>query len=241
MKKLIIILTIFLISSMTTLNAQTLKSILKNHFAAIGQSNVNQAEAIVMNGKINQMGMELPFVIYQKRPGKVRFEAAFQEMKIIQAFDGKNGWTINPMSGTDATDMGSSEINTMKDMAEIEGRLYNWKKKKYKVTYEGNEDFQEVKTYKIKVVTPNEDVETYFLRSDNYLIVKMDSKNKIQGMDVEATKIFSDYREIGGYMTPFKVEIMMMGQSAVEMDLTSFEIKKANEVNDDLFVKPVTK
>jgi hypothetical protein len=241
MKKLIFILSVFLISSLTILNAQTLKSILKNHYAAIGQTKINQAEAVVMVGKINQMGMELPFITYQKRPGKARFEASFQDMKIIQAFDGNKGWTINPMSGPEPTDMGLSEIKTMKDMAEIEGRLYNWKKKKYKVSYEGDEEFNGVKTYKIKVVMPDEDIETYYIGSDNYLVAKMDSKNKIQGMDVESTKIFTDYRDVSGCKMPFKLEILMMGQSAVEMTITSFEIKKGSEVPDELFVKPVTK
>jgi hypothetical protein len=226
---------------LTTLNAQNLKSILKNHYAAIGLTNINQAEAVLMVGKINQMGMELPFITYQKRPGKARFEASFQEMKIIQAYDGNKGWAINPMMGHEPTDMGSSEIKVMKDMAEIEGRLYNWKKKKYKVAYEGDEDYQGVKTFKIKVVTPDEDIETYYIQSDNYLVAKMDSKNKIQGMEVESTKIFTDYRDVSGCEMPFKSEILMMGKSALEMVITSFEIKKASEVPDEIFVKPLTK
>jgi hypothetical protein len=137
--------------------------------------------------------------------------------------------------------MGVSEIKVMKDMAEIEGRLYNWKKKNYKVTYEGEEDYEGTKTYKIKLVTPNNDIETYYISSVSNLIVKMDSKNEIQGMEVESTKIFTDYRDVQGCQFPFKTEFVAMAQSTAEMIMTSIEFKKASEVSDELFVKPVKK
>jgi hypothetical protein len=187
------------------------------------------------------MGMELPFVVYQKRPCKVKFEATYQEMQLVQSFDGKIGWAINPMSGPEPIDMGVSEVKSMKSMAEIDGRLYNWKKKKYKVSYEGTEDFKGEKLFKIKVVTPDEIEETYYLNSSTYLISKVDSKEKVQGMDVESTKILSDYRDINGYKVPFKTETLMMGESAGDLVITSFEFKSAAEVPDSLFSKPTPK
>jgi hypothetical protein len=238
MKRLSIILLAFLLSSAMTTNAQNLKSILKKHFVAVGQDKINKAEAVVINGKISQMGMELPFTVYQKQPGKVKFEAVFQEKKLVQVFDGKDGWAISPMYGGRTVDMGASEKKTMKSMAEMEGRLYNWKKKNYKVNYEGVEDFEGAKLYKIKVVTPDEITETYFINSDTYLVTKVNSKEKAQGIEVESTKIFSDYRDINGYKVPFKTETLIMGQSAGDLVITDFVIKSAGEVPDSLFLKP---
>lgn len=238
MKRLIIVLSVLLLSSAATLTAQNLKSILKKHYAAVGQPAINAAEAVVINGKINQMGMELPFVIYQKRPGKVKFEATFQDMQLVQAFDGENGWAINPMSGPEPTDMGVTEKKTMQSMAEIEGRLYNWKKKKYKVSYEGDESIEGVKTHKVKVITPDGDSETYYIDSNTSLIAKVDSKSKVQGMDVEATKVYSDYKDSNGYMVAFKTETFMMGQAAGELYIVNFEIKKGAEISDEIFMKP---
>ncbi len=238
MKRLSIILLAFLLSSAMTSNAQNLKSILKKHYSAVGQNKINQVEAVVIYGKINQMGMELPFVFYQKRPGKVKFEATFQEMQLVQAFDGKDGWAINPMSGPEPVVMGISEKKTMQTMADIDGRLYNWKKKKFKVKYEGNEDFEGVTMYKIKLEASEDDIETYYIHSGTYLISKVDSKNKVQGMDVEASKIYTDIRDIDGIMVPFKIETFMMGQEAGELIITGFEIKSAGEIPDSIFIKP---
>jgi hypothetical protein len=241
MKKLIFVLSVCLLPVYTSLNAQSLKSILKHHFEAVGQENIIKAEALVINGKINQMGMELPFVIYQKRPGKVKFVATFQDMQLVQSFDGKNGWAINPMNSSDPIEMGISEKKTMESMADMDGRLYNWKKKKYKVSYEGDEDFEGVKMYKIKLIASEDDIETYYIHSGTYLISKVDSKNKVQGMDVEASKIYSDYRDINGYQVPFKTLTYMMGQEAGDLDIISFEMKKSSDLEDAMFLKPGSK
>ena len=241
MKKAFLFFPVLLLAIFLPANGQNVKSILKKHFEAVGQSAIVQAEAIVITGKISQMGMELPFTVYQKKPGKVRFDAVFEDKNLIQAFDGEKGWTVNPMSGPEPVDMGISEVKNMKSMAEIEGKLYNWKKKKYKVSYEGTEDFGGVNMYKLKVITSDEETMTYFISTDDYLISKVDAKNKVQGMDVESSKIYSDYREIQGFRFPFKNETFMMGQSAGDLEILSFEIKKAKDVDDKLFVKPISK
>jgi hypothetical protein len=238
MKKITLILTAFICFSIGSVQAQNLKSILKKHFDAVGQNVINQADAIIMNGKINQMGMELPFVIYQKRPGKVRFSASFQDMSLVQVFDGRNGWAINPMAGPDPIEMGVGEKKTMQSLAEMEGRLYNWKKKKYKASYEGIDETDGVKAYKVKIVTPDEITETYFISTGTYLITKVDSKEQVEGIDVESTKKFSDYRDVKGYKVAFKTETIMMGESAGDLEIVSFEFKKADEVADSLFAKP---
>jgi outer membrane lipoprotein-sorting protein len=238
MKKAYFILSVLLASSIMTVNAQNLKSILKKHYSAVGQTAINQAQAVVITGQISQMGMELPFALTQKRPGKARFEATFQEMKLIQAYDGKKGWAINPMSGPDPIDMGVSEAKSMERIADIEGSLYNWKKKGYKASYEGTEDFNGESTYKIKVILSEDETETYFINATTYLISKVDSKAKVEGLDVESTKILSDYREVQSYKLAFKTETIMMGEAAGEMIITGFEIKKPEEVSDELFVRP---
>jgi len=239
MKKLFFILTVLLLSVSISGNAQSVKSILKGHYAAIGQSVINKAEGAVMTGKINQMGMELPFSVTYKKPGKVRFEASFQEMKIVQAYDGKIAWMINPMTGGAPTELGVSETNAVKAMGEFEGRLYNWKKKGYKVTYVGEEDYKEGKVYKIHVVMPDQSEELYFINTKSYLVEKIDSKSKVQGLDMESTKFVTDYRKIDGALMPYKIEIVVAGQGSVIMDITEFKLKTAAELEDSLFSKPV--
>lgn len=239
MKKLFFIISVLLLSISISSQAQSVKSILKSHYAAVGQAVINKADGAVMTGNINQMGMELPFSVTYKKPGKVRFEASFQDMKIVQAYDGKIAWMINPMTGGTPTELGVSETNAVKDMGEFEGRLFNWKKKGYKVEYVGEEDYKDGKVYKIHVVMPDQSEELYFINSKSYLVEKIDSKSKIQGLDMESTKTISDYRNIDGSMMPFKTEISVAGQGSVIMDITDFKFKTAAELEDSLFAKPL--
>jgi hypothetical protein len=241
MKRILFVFVALILAFTFTANAQNLRSILKKHYAAVGQKVINEADAVIINGKMSQMGMELPFVIYQKRPGKVKFVATFQDMSLVQSFDGKNGWAINPMNGPDPIVMGESEKKTMHSLAEMEGRLYNWRKKKYKASIDGVSEFKGAKVYKLKIITPDEITETYFINAETFLIDKVDSQEKVDGIDVETIKILSDYRNINGYKVAFKTETMIMGESAGDLEIVSFVFKKADEVPDSLFVKPGNK
>jgi len=100
------LLSIFVtILSVVFVNAQDLglNEILKKHFEAGGQEKLSKVSTIKMTGKISAQGMEMPFTMYQKRPNKLRFEATMQDMKMVQAFDGTNGYTISPWTGSGIT------------------------------------------------------------------------------------------------------------------------------------------
>ncbi|MCB8995648.1 MAG: hypothetical protein H6538_08570 [Bacteroidales bacterium] len=241
MKKLFSIIPGLLLLLFIPLNAQSLKSVLKGNYEATGQKNILDAEAIIINGTISQMGMEMPFIITQKSPDKVRFESSFQNMEIVQAFNGEKGWSINPMVGPDPIEMGKSEVKNLKAMSEKEGRLYNWKKKKYKLSFEGTEEGDSVPLYKVKVITPLGDEETYFINSKTNLVYKVDAKTTVQGNQIEATRYLSDYHDINGFMVPFTMETEMMGQSMGTLNFTSYEIKKASDIQDSIFEMPAPK
>ena len=65
------ILSIFLVASAMLVNGQTLTldEILANHYKAIGQDRLAKVNSITMTGKQSMQGMELPFVLKEKRPG----------------------------------------------------------------------------------------------------------------------------------------------------------------------------
>jgi len=238
MYRIILIICLSLLTVLESAQAQSLRSILRKHYSAVGNKAIRKAEAIVYTGKLSQMGMELPFSVYQKRSGKVKFEATYQGMKLLQVYNGKDGWAIDPMSSPKLIEMGTDEKKTMENMAEIGGRLYNWKGKKYKVSYEGNEDFGGVKMFKIKLKVSDDDTENYYINSNTYLIDKVDSKKIVQGMKIETTSVFSDYRDIKGYRAAFKIATYMMGQESGEIEIFTYEIKKAEELPDTIFEKP---
>ena len=58
-----------------------------------------------MTGKFTTGGMEIPFTQICKRPGMEIMEYTIQGMVTKLAFDGTQGWTLNPMMGKKEPDL----------------------------------------------------------------------------------------------------------------------------------------
>jgi hypothetical protein len=216
---------------------QTVDEILAEHFKAIGQDNLLAVNTMSTKGKIVQGQFEIPFSSFQKRPMFYRTEAEFQGMKIISGFDGTNGWSINPMMGSnDPQPMTEEQIDKMKIQADFDGPLYNYKEKGYTVEYTGKEKIDDIETYALKLTRPNGDVMTYFIDAENYVPLKMQSKIKMQGVETEVELIFSNYKYVNDILSAFSLETKMNEQTAMQM--TFDEISYGNDYPDSLFQMP---
>ncbi|TNF37736.1 MAG: hypothetical protein EP313_09065, partial [Bacteroidetes bacterium] len=96
MKKIVLLLPALLLMAGSPMISQSLDDVLKEHFAATGQDNLLKVNSQKVTGLMIQSGIEIPFIQYSKRPGKVRLEATFQGLTLIQTFNGTEGWMINP-------------------------------------------------------------------------------------------------------------------------------------------------
>ena len=106
MKKIFFVAAVFLTAGL--LGAQTLDDVLAKYYQAHGGlDKLKAVTAIKMSGKlvIPAQGLELPMVRWQKAPDKLRVETLIQDKKIIQAFDGRRAWWINPLLAAGAQEM----------------------------------------------------------------------------------------------------------------------------------------
>ena len=166
-----------------------------------------------------------------------RSEAEFQGMKIISAFDGTKGWSINPMMGSsDPQPMTEEQIDRMKMEADYDGMFYNYAEKGYTVEFTGTEAIDDIQTYLLKLTRPNGDILTSYIDAENYVILKIKSKMKVQGVDTEAETLFSNYKYIDNILIPFAIETKMNGQTVMQMvfDEISYDI----DMPDSLFQMP---
>ena len=145
--------------------------------------------------KNHSQSFEIPFTSYQKRPMNFRSEAEFQGMKILSGFDGTHGWSVNPMMGsTDPQPMTEEQIDRMKIQADYDGLFYNYKEKGYTVEFIGKETIDDIETYVLKLTRPNGDVVTSYIDAENYVLLKIKNKMKMQGVETETEIIFSNYK-----------------------------------------------
>ena len=236
MKKLIIPFFLSLIFISASF-AQTVDEILAKYFEAQGQEKLLATNTFTTKGKIIQGQFEIPFTSYHKRPMKFKSEAEFQGMKIISAFDGETGWSINPMMGSnDPQPMTAEQLDRMKMQADYDGMFYNYKDKGYTVEYLGKEPVDDIETYKLKLTRPNGDIITAYIDAENYVILKTDSKMKIQDVDREAETVFSNYKYVDGILIPFSIETKMDGKTVMQMVLE--DVKYNVDLDDSIFEMP---
>jgi len=242
MKKLIsITITVICLCSFSGLAQDlTLDDVLSKYYEATGVNHVKEWNTLIMTGKSVAQGMEFPVTIYMKRPGKIRTEVEIQGNKMLQVLDGDQGWAVAPWSGsTDPQDMTADVVKAMKEQADFEGSLYNWKEKGHSVELIGKEDMEGTSVYKIKVSLVDGNIETYFMDAENFVPLKIASVTKIQGNDTESETYPSNYKEVNGAVLPFAIENKYKGQTVSNVVIEKYEINK--EVSDSLFVKPAKK
>ncbi len=238
MKKLqILLLFIAATLSPAITNAQSLEDVLKQYFDAIGQNNLVKANSMVTTGKINQMGMEIPFMQYSMRPANIRVEGTFQGLSFIQTYNGTEGWTVNPFAGSTTPEpLNADELKSMKIQSDMDGLLWNWKEKGHTVTLDGTEDVEGTSCYKIKVATADGDVYNYYIDSESFMLIRVNSKITMMGNQVESDTYFSNYMQVDGIAFPGKIENRYNGTQGEVIIVDKVELNK--ELQATIFNKP---
>ena len=238
MKKSATFLTILFLIAGNSLMSQSLDDILKEHFSAIGQDNIIKVNTQKLTGKMLQGGIEIPFTMMTKRPGKIRVEGTFQGLTFIQNYNGKEGWNLNPFAGvTDPQPMSEEDLKEIHYQADMDGMLWNWNEKGYTVTFDGKDDMEGTSCYKIKVDTKAGDSFTYYIDADSYLILRSNSKMQRLGNEIESDTYYSNYKVVGGIAVPGKIETKMKDQLMGTLVIENVELD--TELDDTLFEKPV--
>ncbi|MBE9491453.1 MAG: outer membrane lipoprotein-sorting protein [Bacteroidetes bacterium] len=217
--------------------AQNLDEILENHFNAIGQDKLLDVQTMIVTGKVMPQGMEIPIKFIQKRPDKIRSEGTFQGQTIITVYDSGKGWMINPMTGTtDPVDLGEMQIKQMREQADMDGVLYNWKEKGYQVEFLGTDEMEGTEVYKIKLVKEDGDENIFYIDTENYLILKTNLKTNYQGSEVVIDNYFSNYKPVDGILIPYNMETRMEEQTVNQVVIDT--VKLNVEIDDSLFIRP---
>ena len=142
-----------------------------------------------------------------------RVDFGLQGLDIIQAYDGRQGWKVNPLQGRkDAEKMSADEARSLADEALVEGPLLAARSDGSRVDYLGREDFDGTNAYKLKVTQKDGDEFTYWLDPDTFLEIKVDETRKIRGAEQTTETELGDYEKVAGVYFPMSVESWTQGQ-----------------------------
>lgn len=239
MKKTIIAILTLAIFTVGSTYAQDLQTILDKHFKAIGQEKILKVQTQVSTGKMTQMGTEIPFKSISKRPGKAYMELDIQGTKVVSAFDGVKGWAIQPWTGSaEPVDLSAPDLMPLKEMSDMDGAMWNYAEKGHQLELIGTEDLDGTKVYVLKMTRKNGGIFHYYLDAEKFIIRKMKFKLMINGQENEIVALMSDFRDIDGYLVPFKTKQTYDGQTEGAMILE--EVKFNQDIDDAIFLKPST-
>jgi outer membrane lipoprotein-sorting protein len=235
MKKQILIIPVLLIISVFTLQGQNLQEVLQKHFEAVGQENLLKKESAELKATIKQMGMEIPMTMKIKRPDKFRSEVEMQGMKMLQVYNGEEGWMIAPWISSEPQKLAGAELKQAMDQANLDGELYNYAEKGSTATLVGKVNVEGSPMFNIKFTDKDGDVKNYFIDAQEYLIRKIKAKLNAQGQEMEVEQNIKDYRKVDGVMMPGVIEsITPMGTAQIVIT----EVKFGENYDDSLFEKP---
>jgi outer membrane lipoprotein-sorting protein len=223
-------------------HAQTVDEILAKHFEA--QGGVEKLKALNTMRITGTMtigpGMEAPIVMERKRPGKRRIEFTVQGMTGVQAFDGERAWSVMPFMGKSDPEYASEEDSkNERDDADFDGALMDWKSKGHTVELVGKEPVEGADAYKIKVTKKNGNVEYDYFDTETYLLVKQEGTVRRRGTEIEGESLFSDYKDVDGYLMPFSWEQGAKGMPQ-RQKMTFSKIEVNVPLDDSRFVMPKT-
>ena len=196
------------------LAAQTADDIVSKYINAIGGMDKLQAvKTMRSSGKFTGGGgFEARVVEEKKRPDAIRQDFLIQGMDGVNAYDGKNGWKIEPWNGKkDAEPLGEDEMKQIVEDSDFDGPLVNYSAKGNKVEYAGIDQVEGDDTYKLKVTLKNGDVYYYFIDPDYYVPIKIGTTRFIRGEQRDFETTLGDYKQVNGVYFPFSFESGVKG------------------------------
>ncbi|HEX3557861.1 MAG TPA: hypothetical protein VHU19_01565 [Pyrinomonadaceae bacterium] len=224
-------------------SAQTADEIVARFIKTVGgMEKIQSVKSLRRTGRYNGGGgFEAVIVEENMRPNLVRQEFQIQGMTGVSAYDGHSGWKIEPWNGKkDAEPLGEEEMKEIVEDSDLDGPLVNYQQKGVRVEYAGTDQFEGTEVYKLKVTLKDGDVRYYYLDTDYFVPIKIDTKRTVRGAEREYETILGDYKEVNGWYLPFSVESGPKG-SQFKTSVTYLKIEANVPFEDSRFRQPGAK
>lgn len=215
----------------------------KNLAARGGAEKLATLKGVRFDGKLVFPGdFQLTYQETRERAGTgtaVRVDAAIQGLTVIQAWDGSNGWKINPFEGRkDAEKMSGDDARALADQGLLDGPLQSARHDGSTVTYLGREDFDGTDAYKLRVVQKDGDEFVYLLDPDTFLEIKMVETRRLRGALQVTEYELGDYEKVGGVYFPMSVDSWAQGQPNQRQRVIIASASADPAVTPALFAQP---
>ncbi|HEX2921846.1 MAG TPA: hypothetical protein VHO50_11850 [Bacteroidales bacterium] len=231
MKKALLAVTgLFLVA---VLNAQSLEEIVNRYTKANKFDQLSKLSSIKITAKMSMasMNLTLPMEVWMKNPDKIKQVTDFNGQKIISAFNGTKGYSINPMGGSEKpVDMSADEIKQARNNIMFKNILQE-SLKAGKLTLLGVENVKEKPAFKVKADLDGIPVVLY-IDKESYLVSKQTTTVSQGGMETTVDSYPSDYKEVNGIILPMKTTSSTQG---IDVMMTYEKVEVNIPMEDSIF------
>jgi outer membrane lipoprotein-sorting protein len=225
--------TIFIL--ITSAYSQTVDEIIAQMQKANGYDNLKNVQSWKIIGDQTAMGMSMPFTQYIKNPNLFRYEQEIMGSKIIMAYDGNEGWMLNPMSGTETQPISPEQLDKLKNQKYmLQGPLSDYKARGIKIELVGKDNVDGKDTYKFNL-NDKDAMSQLWVDASTYLPLKFHTSTAQMGKSIETDIFFKEYKNFSGVMMPAVVDMNAGGFNATTV-FSSIDFN--TPMDDSLFKKP---
>ncbi len=218
--------------------ARKADEIIRKHVQAVGGlDKIRAIRTLLVSGHLAQQGLDLPFTIRMKRPNKSRMDVDLKVQSIIQAYNGRSAWWVNPLLGIASPAKMPDEIAKMVTRwTDFEGPLVGYAEKGHTAEFEGKVTTDSGALYKIKLTLRDGDVWQVYLDANTYLEVKRTFQQAYGGKTSEVTTWFPEYTTVDGV----RIYRVIRGEGIDGTPYTiTFDSFQANvAIDDNIFERP---
>lgn len=231
MKKSLLLLSALLVASVC--NAQTLDEIVKNYYAANGTEKLEKATTICLEGKVIQMGTEMPISITVKRPDKVKVVINYNGLEIITLFDGEKGYMVNPLAGAvEPIEIPAEQLSSVQEYNMFRDSFLD-AFKAGRVNLEGEEAVDGKPAFKVTITDEAGNSTVSFIDKESFLTVKTTQKVSQMGQEMEVESYIKEYIDVDGVKFGKVITQFVNGMELGGMTFDKIELNK--EIEDSVF------
>ena len=178
------------------------------------------------------------FRVEMARPNKLRYELTYQGVTAIQAFDGKEGFTVQPgTAGAVARPFSEAQAHALADQFDIEGPLLSASTKGTVVALEGVDLVRGKPAYRLVLSMKGGVTRHVWVDAQSFLDVQLEGARQIGDRTWPITTLFEDFRKVGKVQIPYQIDTAVSGVHTMER-VQLIKVVLNVPLEDSLFTLP---
>jgi len=238
MKQRLILIITLLICSIQITFAQTADEIIKKTLEVQGNDKLKQFKSLKLSGRLTSMENSAQFKIIFKYPNSIRSEMSYNNMTLIQAFDGTNGWYIDPNDKDKKVQkMPDNMLGDLRNQTNLlESPFSDYEKKGIKIKLMGKKKTDGKDCFKLKLTLKDKSELYAFIDANKYILNKTLVDLKKDGKKAKVETYMKNYKSVGGVMLPHLIETFLDSKKLSSMIMDKVEAN--SNIDESVFKMP---